>query len=136
MWYSINTEEELLNFMKKMHSFHDACINEMKYTSGAYVDDNLSMHPINDKRLLRVIVQQQSAEFRMIELEFVGLKYLKLFPIPTEYTCEIESSAFFWKNGEIYWHEHAYTVNSSEDVADGLILCASALRWRQRRKTR
>ncbi len=42
MWNEITNEEDLQSFMKCMYFFHDSCIKELKYISGAYVDENLS----------------------------------------------------------------------------------------------
>lgn len=73
----------------------------MRYYSEAYVDDNLAMYPINAKRILNIIIQRQFKELSMIELQFVGLKYLSLFPTDEEYTCEILDSKMLIKDGYI-----------------------------------
>ena len=81
MWQEIKTEMELQTFMEKLHFFHDSCIKEIQYISGAYVNAELRMHAINDRRLLRVLVQRQCAELATLELEFGGLKYMNLIPL-------------------------------------------------------
>lgn len=50
------------------------------------------MHPLNDRRVLRVVIQRQYEKNSMIEMEFQGLKYLKIFPVDESYTCEILDS--------------------------------------------
>ena len=73
---------EILNdFMKKINFFHDCCIKELKYSSGAYVNNRYEMYPVNDKRILNVAFQCQSEENGMFELEFQGLKYLKIITV-------------------------------------------------------
>ena len=42
MWYEISSEREINDFMKKINFFHDCCIKELKYSSGAYVKDRKS----------------------------------------------------------------------------------------------
>ena len=130
MWHEIVNEKDIQEFMYKVVFFHDGCIKEMKYYSGAYVAENLAMYPINDKRILSVIVQRQFEELAMIEMQFIGLKYLKLFPNNEEYTCEILDSKMFIKDGYIYWCDDGYF--SEEDIEDyeGTLICASKLRWR------
>ena len=59
MWMEISDENFLKNFMESVDFFHDSCIKELKYLSGAYVDEELSMYPINDRRVLNVIIQRQ-----------------------------------------------------------------------------
>lgn len=50
---------------------HDNCLTEPAYKSGAYVDrETMGMHPINDQRDLRVLIQRQEPDFPAVELEF------------------------------------------------------------------
>ncbi len=130
MWQEISNDEEIAYFMDKVHFFHDSCIKELKYISGAYVNDDLSMHPINDARLLRVIIQRQDKDNSMIEMEFEGLKFLHLFPTDDMYTCEILDSAMFFRNGYIYWCDRADFMEIDSEDFEGTMICASKLRWR------
>lgn len=61
MWETISSSDEISQFMEKVYYFHDSCIKEMNSISGAYVEDSLWMHPLNDRRILRVIIQRQFA---------------------------------------------------------------------------
>ncbi len=98
MWNEIVNNETLKEFNEKLSYFHDSCIKEIYYLSGAYVDENLEMYPINDCRILRVIIQCQNEDEPMIEMEFQDLKYLKLFPIDPHYKCEILDSTILLNN--------------------------------------
>lgn len=97
MWNEITNEKDIHAFMEMVGWFHDSCIKEMKYLIGAYVSDDLAMWPLSDKRVLNVVLQRQFKEKSMIEMQFTGLKYLKLFPVDEEYTCEILGSIMFLK---------------------------------------
>lgn len=130
MWHNICDNNDILNFMNQVCYFHDSCIKEIKYLSGAYVNDNLSMHPINDRRILKVVMQRQFEDFSMIEMEFEGLKYLKLFPIDDEHTCEILDSNMFFKNECIYWCDCSDLAEADLDSYIGTMICALKLRWR------
>lgn len=130
MWYEINNNEDMSNFMNSMCHFHDSCIKELKYFSGAYVGQNLSMYPINDRRILTVIIQRQFRENSMIEMEFQGLKLLKLFPTGEEYTCEILDSAMFLKDGCFYWCDKGDLAETDLEDYSGTMICAEKLRWR------
>ena len=55
MWETISSSDEISRFMERVYDFHDSCVKEISYISGAYVDDSLSMYPLNDRRILRVI---------------------------------------------------------------------------------
>ena len=131
MWETISSSDEISRFMERVYDFHDSCVKEMNYISGAYVEDSLWMHPLNDRRILRVIIQRQFGENSMIEMEFQGLKYLKLFPVdPYYYTCEILDSTMLLKGGNIYWCDCGDVTEADLDDYEGTLICASKLRWR------
>jgi hypothetical protein len=44
MWNEINSNEDLSNFMDMHYGFHDSCLKELKYISGAYANEKF-MHP-------------------------------------------------------------------------------------------
>jgi len=130
MWETISTNDEILQFMKKMCNFHDSCIKEISYLSGAYVGEELLMYPLNDRRVLRVVIQRQYENDSMIEMEFHGLKHLKLFPVNEDYTCEILDSTMIIKDGNIYWCDCGGLSEANIDEYNGTLICASKLCWR------
>lgn len=130
MWREISVEKERLLFLEEMHYFHDSCIKELRYISGAHVNNDLSMYPINDRRLLRVVIQRQFKDCPMIELEFQGLQFLKLSPVEDTYTCEIQDCSMFFKNGCVYWADHKNVAETNIDSVEGTVICASKCRWR------
>ena len=130
MWEIISSNEDVLRFMKKLSCFHDSCIKEIRYTSGAYVDANLSMYPLNNDRVLRVVIQRQYEKNSMIEMEFQGLKHFKIFPVDESCTCEILGSTMIMKDGNIFWCDCGNLSESDLDDYIGTIICASTLRWR------
>lgn len=130
MWNEIVNNDDAEAFMDKFIFFHDSCIKELKYLSGAYVDEQLQMHPINDKRLLRVVIQRQYEELSAIEMEFIGVKYLKLFPDDERYTCEILDSSLILKDNCIIWCDCGSLTENNFDDYQGTVICATKLRWR------
>lgn len=130
MWHEIKNNNDITNFMNTICSFHDSCIKEMKYLSGAYINDDLSMYPVNDIRTLMVIVQRQFPENPTIEMEFKGLKYLHLLPCDDNYTCEILDSTMLLKDGCIYWCDCGTVPEMDLDHYKGTMICALKLRWR------
>ena len=130
MWNEISTDDDVLKLMEAVCFFHDSCIKEMSYVSGAYVDVNLSMYPLNSLRALSVLIQRQYEKDSMIELEFQGLKYVKFFPVDESYTCEILGSTMIMKDGTIYWCDCDNLSEADLDEYTGTLICASKLRWR------
>lgn len=88
------------------------------------------MHPLNDRRILRVVIQRQYEKNSMIEMEFQGLKYLKLFPVDESYTCEILDSTMIMKDGNFYWCDFGNVPESDLDDYAGTLICASGFRRR------
>ena len=115
MWNEIINNKTLKEFNEKLSYFHDSCIKEIHYLSGAYVDERLDMYPINDCR---------------IEMEFQDLKYLKLFPTDPHYTCEILDSTILLKDDSIIWCDCANGKDIKAENDAKVLICAAKLRWR------
>lgn len=130
MWNAINNDKELRLFMEKICNFHDSCIKEIKYLSGAYVDENLSMKPINTCRTLSVIIQRQFERDSTIELEFSGLKHMNLCPNGEEYTCEILDATMLFTDEGIYWCDCGGVLEQDIKNYRGTVICALNFRWR------
>lgn len=130
MWKGIKTNDDIKSFMDLVCYFHDGCIKEMHYLSGAYVGEGLGMYPLNDKRILKVIIQRQFDNPSMVELEFSGLQYMNLNPVDPKYTCEILGSTILEKDGFIYWCDDDSVDAASIENYDGTLICAEKLRWR------
>lgn len=130
MWNEIKNQDDLKNFMNMLYGFHDSCIKEFKYISGAYVDKNLSMYPVNSQRVLSIIIQRQFENPSVIEMEFIRLKHLNMFPVDEKYTCEILDAALLLKDDCIYWCDCGDITESNIDGYDGTLICAERMRWR------
>lgn len=130
MWNDIANENDLKNFMDAMYGFHDSCIKEIKYISGAYVNEKLSMSPVNSQRILSVIIQRQFEDPSAIEMQFAGLKYLNLFPNDENYTCEILDATMIIKEDRIYWCDCGGLSEKDIESYTGTTICASKARWR------
>lgn len=130
MWHEINDQNDLNSFFDMYCGFHDSCIKELKYISGAYVCDDLSMHPINEQRILRLIVQRQFKNPSVVEMEFIGLKYFKMYPNDENYTCEILDATMLLKDNCIYWCDCGGLSEDELESYEGTLICAAKVRWR------
>lgn len=130
MWNEIVNNADVKNFMETVSGFHDSCIKEIKYVSGAYVDDRHFMYPVNNKRKLSIIIQRQTSINSTIELEFRKLKHLKLIPLDETYTCEILDSTLLLHEGFFYWCDCGGLTINKILLYEGTVVCAEALRWR------
>lgn len=130
MWNEVVNNSDLTDFMEMVGYFHDSCIKEMRYLSGAYVTEQFAMHPINDCRVLWVVIQRQSKSFSMIEMEFRGLKYLKLLPIGEGYTCELLDATMIMNNEGIHWCDCGGVTEANLENYNGTVICSEKFRWR------
>lgn len=130
MWKELHTQHEIDNFMKEIIEFHDSCIKEIKYSSGAYVETNLSMSPVNTKRTLTVLIQRQFEDISALELEFSELEYISMYPVKQDYTCEILNASFFIKDGLIYWCDNGDVKEDNIHNYKGTVICSKKVRWK------
>ena len=130
MWTELKTEEELSAFMRLVCCFHDSVLKELFYVSGAYVDEDLNMYPVNDKTCLHILIQRQDEAMPALELEFSGLRELRLYPTDPSYTCEILDAALFLRNGLICWCDCGDIGPDNFDDYRGTSICAKSIRWR------
>ena len=130
MWNEIKTQAQADAFMEGIYAFHDSCIKEMSYLSGAYVDADLSMRPINEQRVLRVLLQRQFEAPSMIELVFVGLKLLKLPPADGTCTCEILEATLLVEPDRVLWYDWDGMTPQDMLTYEGTVICAEKVVWR------
>lgn len=109
-------------------NFHDCCIKEIRYASGAYVDKELSMYPINSTRIVDVVFQRQAFNPMAIVLRFIGLVALHLAPCNESYTCEIHGATMFRDDNCLYWADSCGLENGITNYG-GTWICANALQW-------
>ena len=130
MWHSVRTKDDITFLMETVGYFHDSCLKQLKYVSGAYVNNDLSMHPINDTRELKMIIQRQDDNPSAIELAFSGLNYCKLFPCNEQFTCEILDATLLWTDGNILWADCGGLTAEEIEKYAGTVISAAGLRWR------
>ncbi len=75
-WNSINTKDDIDKLMNVFGNFHDSCIKEVHYISGAYVNKDLEMNAINKRRNVTVVFQRQESNPSTIEVIFEKISKL------------------------------------------------------------
>lgn len=130
MWNEITNQNDLDAFINLFGGFHDSCIKEFKYVSGAFVNENLSMHPINNKRDFKIIFQRQFNNPSVVEMEFTGLLRLSMYPVDENYTCEILDATMILSDNCVYWYDCERLTENELNTYTGTLICASKVRWR------
>lgn len=99
----------------------------MEYSSGAYVNKDGSMYPINSSRILTMQMHQQGSPAKVLQLRFEGLQALVLSPTSPDYTCELLEGYVILQNDEIILSSDGLDVGTKEQR---LFIRASQLRWK------
>lgn len=113
--------------------FKDSCVKEVRYVSGAYVDEELAMWPYNDKRTLFLLLQRQEEGPAAIELAFDGVECFHLEPAGEEYDCSIIRAEFYWREGMLWWSDAiGFDPGHPPYGQQFSWVCARSARWRIR----
>ncbi|MDO4630054.1 MAG: hypothetical protein Q4C70_12810 [Planctomycetia bacterium] len=103
-WFRIHSENGIQPLLWLMNGFHDTCVKEIWYDSGAYVNQDLSMFPYNSRANLHLIIQGQWENPSTIELVFEEVSRFVLEPIPgDDEMCDIFDASMFLENGFFHW---------------------------------
>lgn len=124
--------------------FHDSCITNLTYKSGAYVDKHKTMHFGDiDGRELNLIIQRQWEPITL-ELCFVGVRRFHVVGWQDNYLCDIMYAylsfhkdvlpgepieLIVWADTEYFNLEEIAISNSLKEPADSYVI-ANTLKWR------
>lgn len=127
MWKQVKTKSDIEELIFESQNFHDCCLHSMEYSSGAYVNKDGSMYPINSSRILTMQMHQQGSPAKVLQLRFEGLQALVLSPTSPDYTCELLEGYVILQNDEIILSSDGLDVGTKEQR---LFIRASQLRWK------
>ena len=132
MWYVVNSMEDISYLMTQFGNFHDSVLTELKYISGAYVNKDQTMVPLNLKREVSVVFQRQSEKLSSVELVFEGVKSIHLLPSIPDNSCEIFGAQILKYDGRFYWVDTDFGVSFLDDISQysGNLISGEKLKWR------
>jgi len=88
-WYDVNNKSDINYLMEIYGGFHDTCITELCYISGADVNENLSMgFGESLDRKLSVIFKRQWKPVK-VELLFEGMRQMNIAGWQNNYFCDL-----------------------------------------------
>lgn len=141
-WCKIKTQEDIDLLMETYGDFHDSCIVSLSFQNGTFVDDDMTMHFGSAKEKVLSVIFQRQWNPKTIELQFSGLRQMRLVGWQDNYSCDI-SSAYLAFHGDLLpgspdrviiwsdtdWFDVKKIDNSITEPADTYIV-ANELRWR------
>jgi len=88
-WHEITNAEDIHGLLEFYGGFHDSCIKELKYVSGAEVNNNRALRFGESKdRIVNITLQRQWLPIS-IELRFVGMRKMNIVGWQRNYFCDI-----------------------------------------------
>ena len=114
LWNQIKEQKDIDFLLDEYFGFHDSCICNAGYKSGAEVDDNGHMHGVsNDCALIMRFDSQmplfhKQPEKASLELKFSGLRQLNLIGYQENYFCDISSCYLAFYKNYIVWSDNDY----------------------------
>ncbi len=126
----IDNQESIDYLMNQFNGFHDSCIKEVKYVSGAYVSKNGAINPFDSTKTMTIIFQSQGANIRTIEMKFDGIVRFNLCPKGEMEDAVLYGASILYYNGLIYWSS-LYDVKLSElEDCDSTWVSSERISWR------
>jgi hypothetical protein len=144
-WREINTSEDIRDLMTYYGGFHDACIKDIRYTSGARVDNNGAMGFGESKDRQVDIVFQRQRNPSAIELRFIGMRAMCIAGWQGNYSCEIydcyltihndlmpnsNDNLIIWADNSLFNPVDLFEIDMLTEPRTSFIV-ADKLRWRE-----
>ena len=141
-WREIISQSDIDELLKIYRCFHDSCIAEISYCSGAFVDNEGNMHFGNSSEYEMRVIFHSQWEPKVIELCFSGLRQTHLTGHQDNYVCIISEAYLSFHDellpGEpkrvIVWSDNydfnVYSINKAIHVPADTYIIANSLKWR------
>lgn len=88
-WNAVIDDSGIAHLMQSYGHFHDACLTQLCYTSGTYVNEEMAMWFGNPEDSQLSMVFQRQGQPKGIELLFSGMLRMDIAGWQRYYTCDI-----------------------------------------------
>lgn len=127
----LKKEEDILEFMDLFSYFHDSCLKELKYVSGSYVNDDLTMSPKDSVRTINAIFQSQNKGLSSVEIIFFNVERLNLVPRADNYDSIILGAHLSLVDNDFYWAEFEDFDYQNVTEFNGTWIKCKGIKWRE-----
>jgi len=125
-WNYVESQQDIDYIFEQTDGFHDSVLNELNYTSGAYVDDEKRMYCTDNVR--RVIMRFDSQWCNSFEMTFEGVTALNLRPSSDNFSSDIFDASLFVKDETILFFDSR--IDAIDKSYGGTWIESYGLRWR------
>jgi len=131
-WNVINSQVDIDNLMECFGGFHDSCLKEIWFTTGTYVNEDLSMSMINEPSA-RAIFQRQGKAPSVIEIEFNNIVKINIKPVYEGYSTDIFSAIINKVDDTYYWADwDGWSLQKSNGENECTWIASKQIKWRER----
>lgn len=127
-WKIINSKEEADELSDLYCNFHDGCLKEIWFSSGAHLKRNFTISAISNP-IARFLIQRPWPNPRVIEIEFTEIVQINIKPEGDDVFIEILDTRLYFEDGIFFWSVQGYQIND-EDKDKYTWIAAKKVRWR------
>lgn len=109
LWNNIKSKEDLDNLNNLFGNFHDSCLKEMCFSTGGYVENDLSIYAYSNP-IARFLFQRQWKEPSVIEIEFSNVLQINIKPEGENNFIDIINAHIYLSDGIFFWSAKDYEM--------------------------
>ena len=129
-WISVKSGKDLDLLNETFGNFHDGLLKEMCFSSGGYVQKDLSMHAFSSP-VARFLFQRQWENPSVIEIEFRDIIQINIKPEGIDEFIDIVVARIYLKDTIFFWSARDYELHEvGKD--NHTWIAAKFLQWRVR----
>jgi len=129
-WNVVNTAEDVERLNYLFGSFHDSVLKEICFSSGNYVDKNLSMF-LHESPVARFLLQREWSDPAVIEIEFRDVLRINIKPMDEGYDPVILYTRLHLEDDTFFWSAKDYLLGD-DDKDNCTWITAKQVYWRER----
>ena len=127
-WIELNSVKDVEHLNDLFGCFHDSYLKEMCFSSGCYIDEDLSMHEYNNP-IARFLFQRQWSNPSVIEIEFRDVLQINKKPAKENEFSDIICSHIYLEDGIFFWNSSDYEIHD-DGKDDYTWISAKKVCWR------
>lgn len=127
-WRIIKSKDDVDYLNDIFDNFHDSYLKEMCFSSGSYIQKDLSMYE-NNKPVARFLFQRLWENPSVIEIEFRNIIQINIKPEGENQFTDIMITHLYLDNNIFFWSTRDYEIN--DDRKDNHTwIAAKFVQWR------
>lgn len=127
-WKEIKVKKDVEELNNIFGNFHDAYLKEVCFSSGSYVNNDLSMHEVNNP-IARFLFQRAWKNPAAIEIQFEDVIQINIKPGNKNEFSDIIVAHLYFEDGIYFWSAKDYEY-IEEGKDDYTWIAAKKVKWR------